>query len=560
MPASGRVLLPMKTILRLLSVLSSCLAAGHATGAETSDHAAALASWRADRFGLFIHWGPVSLQGTEIGWSRAGERRGYRGPGTQVPVEVYDNLYREFNPTQFNATEWVQLARAAGMKYLVFTSRHHDGFSMFDTRASDYKITSAHSPFRRDVVKELADACHAAGLKFGLYYSQPDWHHPDAFTTDRHDRYLVYLKTQVRELLTNYGRLDVLWFDGLGKKADEYDGVALNRMARELQPHLLINNRNGLPEDFDTPEQRVGKYQDDRPWESCITIAKQWAWKPGDTMKSIEECLQTLVRCAGGDGNLLFNVGPMPDGRIEPRQVERLKEMGAWLAPHGESIYGTRGGPWHPTRNFASTRKGRSVYLHVFRWEHAKLELPALSRRVTSATVLGGGRVHVVETAGKLAIEVAPADRRPIDTIVKLELDGSAMDIPAIPFTPSIKATASNVFRTNMADYGAPEAFDGNAATRWATDAGTKRAWIAREFDQPMKAGRVRIDEAIGGRVQRFELQYRDGDAWKTIFAGTRIGRGFTQSFPPVTAREFRLNILEATEGPTIAEIELSER
>ncbi len=339
----------------VLFLLLACGAA--AFGAETPKRAT-LESWRNDRFGLFIHWGPVSLKGTEIGWSRAGERRGYnRPPGTEVPVEAYDKLYQEFNPGSFDAREWVAIAQAAGMKYLVFTSRHHDGFSMFDTQANDYKITSPLSPFRRDVVKELADACHTAGLRFGLYYSQPNWQHPDAFTPDRHANYLAYLETQVREILTNYGRVDILWFDGLGRTATEYNAEKINRMARQLQPQILINNRNGLPEDFDTPEQRVGKYQDDRPWESCITICRQWAWKPNDEMKSLKECLQTLVLSVSGDGNLLFNVGPMPDGRIEPRQVARLKEMGAWLKKNGESIYGTRGGPWKPTKAVASTRK-----------------------------------------------------------------------------------------------------------------------------------------------------------------------------------------------------------
>jgi alpha-L-fucosidase len=310
--------------------------------------------WREARFGLFIHWGPVSLKGTEIGWSRGGERRGYLLRGTEIPVEVYDNLYKQFNPTGFNADQWVAIAKAAGMKYLVFTSRHHDGFSEFDTQADDYKITSPDSPFHRDVVKELADACHRAGLRFGLYYSQPNWHHPDAFT-DRHTNYLAYLKTQVRELLTNYGTVDILWFDGLGKSAKDYDADALNTMARKLQPRILINNRDGLAEDFDTPEQEIGKFQYDRPWESCITICNQWAWKPNDRMKSLKECLETLIRCAGGDGNLLFNVGPMPDGRIEPRQVTRLEEMGDWLRKYGETIYGTRGGPWKPTKSLRAS-------------------------------------------------------------------------------------------------------------------------------------------------------------------------------------------------------------
>ncbi len=392
--------------LLLLAAAPSLGLSLHAAEAKSTEAAAGappaaerLEWWRDARFGLFIHWGPVSLKGTEIGWSRGGERRGYKSRGTQIPVEVYDNLYKQFNPTRFNADQWVAIAKAAGMKYLVFTSRHHDGFSMFDTQADDYKITSPDSPFRRDVVKELADACHRAGLRFGVYYSQPNWHHPDAFT-DRHTNYLAYLKTQVRELLTNYGTLDIFWFDGLGKTDQEYDAEAMNTMIRKLQPRILINNRDGLAEDFDTPEQRIGKFQNDRPWESCITICKQWAWKPNDKMKSLAECLETLVYCAGGDGNLLFNVGPMPDGRIEPRQVKRLEEMGQWLKQYGETIYGTRGGPWKPGKSLASTRKGNTIYVHLLGWSGTTVTLPNIPRKIVASSLLTGGTA-VVNQAGR---------------------------------------------------------------------------------------------------------------------------------------------------------------
>jgi len=433
-------------LLLLAAALSRGLSlhAGDAKAAMPVTDNERLQWWRDARFGLFIHWGPVSLKGTEIGWSRGGERRGYRGHGTQVPVEVYDNLYKQFNPVRFNADQWVAIAKAAGMKYMVFTSRHHDGFSMFDTKADDYKITSPNSPFHRDVVKELADACHRAGLRFGVYYSQPNWHHPDAFT-DRHTNYLAYLKTQVRELLTNYGTLDIFWFDGLGKKAEDYDAVTLNKMIRELQPRIIINNRNGLPEDHDTPEQRIGQFQYDRPWESCITICRQWAWKPEDKMKSLTECLETLIRCAGGDGNLLFNVGPMPDGRIEPRQVRRLEEMGDWLKKYGETIYGTRGGPWKPTRSLASTRKGNTVYVHLLGYNGKTVTLPNIPRKIVASSVLTGGtagvtqsdrhvllRVDVLPTrppANGAAALVPPSTPPQIDSILKLELDGSAMDL-----------------------------------------------------------------------------------------------------------------------------------
>lgn len=525
------------------------------TAAPGSD-AARLAWWREARFGLFIHWGPVSLKGTEIGWSRGGERRGYSfGPGNQIPVAVYDNLYKEFNPVRFNADEWVAVARAAGMKYLVFTSRHHDGFSMFDTQASDYKITAPESPFRRDVVKELADACHRAGLRFGLYYSQPDWHHPDAFT-DRHANYLAYLKTQVRELVTRYGRLDILWYDGLGKSAADYDAVALNRMVRELQPAILINNRNGLPEDFDTPEQVVGKFQFDRPWESCITIGDQWAWKPDDRLKSLKQCLDTLIRCAGGDGNLLFNVGPMPDGRIEPRQVERLKEMGAWLAKYGTTIYGTRGGPWKPDADLASTRRGNTVFVHVLRWKDDSLTLPALSRRIVRHTALTGGSAAVQQGPDGVVLSLPAADRDAIATIIQLDLDGSAMDLAPLERPSTHRATASNVYQ-QMEDFGPDKAFDDDPHTRWATDTGTHQAWIALDLGKPTRFEGVAIHEAYAGRVRQFEFQSRNGGEWQTVFTGTTLGAEFIRRFPALTAREVRLRIGEATEGPTITEIRL---
>ncbi len=394
-------------------------------------HAQSLANWQAMRFGLFIHWGPVSLQGTEIGWSRAGERRGYKyGPGTEVAVDIYDNLYKTFNPTLFNAQEWATIALEAGVKYLVFTSRHHDGFSMFDTKASDYKITSPLSPFRRDVVAELAAACHTSELGFGLYYSQPDWHHPDAFTPDRHGRYLEYLQTQVRELVSNYGRLDILWFDGLDRTAADFNAVELNKLARRMQPNLIINNRNGLIEDFDTPEQTIGKFQMERPWESCITICRQWAWKPNDQLKTLAECLRTLIYCAGGDGNLLLNVGPMPDGRIEPRQVERLREMGSWLKKYGQGIYGTRGGPYKPGSWGAATRKGNTVYLFIVQWpQQGPLVLPALPGKIVDAQVLTGGKVKVRTKARTLQLDIAKKDQQEIATVIKLELADNALVI-----------------------------------------------------------------------------------------------------------------------------------
>ena len=390
--------------------------------------------WREARFGMFIHWGPVSLKGTEIGWSRGGERRGRKDETTgEIPVDVYDNLYKQFNPVKFNATEWVAVAKAAGMKYLVFTTKHHDGFCEFDSALTDYKITN--SPFKRDVVKELADACHKAGMRLGFYYSPVDWHHPD-YRTANHANYIKYMHGQLRELCTNYGQVDVLWFDGLqispmeGSGGEPYydpewaktwDSPALFTMIRSLQPHVIINNRCGLEGDFDTPEQHVGFFQTNRPWESCITICNQWAWKPNDEMKSLRECIRTLVMCAGGDGNLLFNVGPMPTGEIEPRQVARLKEMGAWLKQYGKTVYGSSGGPFHPGEWGAATSRGKSVYIHVFSWKGDSVKLPALARKVVSSTVLTGGTAKVSQTDSGIEISMPETSRGEPDTIIELK-------------------------------------------------------------------------------------------------------------------------------------------
>lgn len=512
--------------------------------------------WRDLKFGLFVHWGPVSLKGTEIGWSRGGERRGTGGTG-EIPVEVYDNLYKDFNPVQFNADEWLQIAKDAGMRYMVFTSKHHDGFSMFDSKLTDYKITN--SPFKRDVVKELADACHKAGLRLGYYYSPVDWHHPD-YRTATHQKYIDYMHGQLREICTDYGKIDIIWFDGLGGTAKDWDSPKLFPMLRQLQPHIILNDRAGLPADHDTPEQRIGSFQKDRPWETCMTICQQWAWKPNDRMKSLKECVQTLVRVVGGDGNLLFNVGPMPDGRIEPRQVERLREMGQWLGKYGQTLYGTRGGPFKTTARLASTYSGNTVYVHILEWSGDTITLPALPKKVTESSLLTGGNVTVRQTQDAIEIAVPPQSRHEIDTIVKLTLDGPAADIealsmPSASLATGKKATASNVFQNSSA-HGAAKAFDDDPGTRWATDAGVKQAWLEVDLGKPATFNNVAISEAFD-RVRKFELQYKDGEAWKTFVAGTRVGEEYSKAFDPVTAQVVRLNILEATDGPTIWEFQL---
>lgn len=537
----------------VMAVLSTAFAGWAQDGADR------MAWWREARFGLFIHWGPVSLKGTEIGWSRDGERPGLKSGRGSVPVEVYDNLYKEFNPTGFNADEWVAIAQRAGMKYLVFTTKHHDGFCMFDSALTDYKITN--SPFKRDVVAELAEACHKAGLGLGFYYSPPDWHHPD-YRRENSARYIDYMHGQLRELCTNYGKVDILWFDGLNSTADELRSRELVAMIRELQPGIIINNRSGLPEDHDTPEQRVGKFQTDRPWESCITIANQWAWKPGDPMKSLKACLDTLVSCAGGDGNLLFNVGPRPDGLIDPPQAQRLAEMGAWLQQYGETIYGTRGGPFKPGPWGASTNKGNTVYLHVRNWDAAGpvLRLPALEAGIVSHRLLSDGSAKVTTSSDGLEITFSDDARARDFAVLAIELDKPAMEVPPVGMPSASlvaggKATASNVYQS-MDTYAAAKALDDDEGTRWATDGGTHEAWLQVEVAKPVTVGQVLLME-YETRVEDFSILYRDGSEWKSCYDGKRIGERRVERFTPVTSNAFRLEIRRASEGPTLFEFQL---
>jgi alpha-L-fucosidase len=539
-------LVRLATVVCLLAVLigfSAAVCAAEKAAAEKQPaNSARLQWWREARFGMFIHWGPVSIKGTEIGWSR----------GAPIPVEEYDNLYKQFNPVKFNAGEWVKTAKDAGMKYMIFTTKHHDGFCMFDTKQTDYNVM--RSPFGRDVVKELAEACRSQGLAFGTYHSVCDWHHPDfplgspggstRKPNPNLDRYEQCLRKQVEELIRNYGPLSTMWFD-VAQEFDAKRGKGVVDFTRSLQPDILVNNRCANPGDYDTPEQQVGTFRMNRPWETCMTICNQWAWKPADPMKSLKQCLQTLILCSGGDGNLLFNVGPMPTGQIEPRQVERLKEMGAWLQKYGQTIYGTRGGPFKPNKGLASTRKGNVVYVHILKWEGDSLTLPGLPKKIVASSVLTGGTVQVKQADGGITISVPPQDRQEIDTIVKLELDGPALEIPAVGLPTGIKATASNVYQSDD-EYAPDKAFDDDPHTRWATDGGTKQAWIALDLGKPATLVGVKIQE---------ELQYKDGQEWKTILTGTKLGH-FTQTFPPVTAQHVRLNILQANEGPTIAEIQ----
>ncbi len=548
----------IKTAARMLAVGVAMAPLAHAEDWPAAKPGA-ITAWQDMRFGMFIHWGPVSLTGREIGWSR----------GDQTPIEVYDALYKKFNPVKFNADEWVGVAKAAGMKYIVLTTKHHDGFCLWDTKFTDHNIMN--TPFKRDVVKELAAACKKQGIKFGAYYSVCDWHHPDFPLTSpggtvrrkksNLDAYQQYLLNQIKELITNYGPLVTIWND----VPQEFSGrgAATIKMVRGLQPDILINDRTGDGGDYSTPEQTIGSFNISRPWESCMTVSAHNAWAWGgstDGVKDLAACLKFLICAAGGDGNMLLNVGPTPEGEIAPEQANRIKEMGGWLHQYGESIYGTRGGPWKPTSQLVSTRKGDCVYLHVLNFGDGTITLPALPKKTVSASLLTGGKVAMRQSQEGVSFTVAKADQQLIDTIIKLKLYGPAMDIAPISavaglLKPGMKTSTSNIYQNDSA-YGPDKAIDDDDNTRWATDNGTRQAWLEVDLGKPTRFGRVNIEEPYG-RVRSFEILVKQGEGWKPVTKGTKLGDHFTAGFEPVTAQVVRLNILDASDGPTISQFQL---
>jgi alpha-L-fucosidase len=365
-----------------------------------------------------------------------------------------------------------------------------------------------------------------------------------------------------------------MWFDVPREVYSEH-GEPTVALVRQLQPDILINNRAYLERgrtwkdrfgDYTTPEQEIGGFDRQRPWETCMTICRQWAWKPNDNMKSTKQCIQTLLQTVGGDGNLLFNVGPMPDGLIEPRQVERLKEMGDWLKKYGYAVYGTRGGPFMPGEWGASTCKDNKIYLFVMNWpKDGPLKIPAAGIKIKKAKVKTGGSVTMSQTEGTIELDVAQENREPIATVIELTVDGKAFEIKPVKIVSKSnsvasgkQAKASQSYSKNE-QYAPAKAFDDDPATRWATPAGTKAAWLEVDLGKEMKVGRAMINEGHWDRIRKFELQYKADSQWKSAYTGRKINSTKSFDFDPVTARYFRLNILRATEGPTIWEMQLFE-
>ena len=432
----------------ILFTLSATILPAQQGYQPTKENLEAREWFRDAKFGMFIHWGVYSQMagGGDMGiaeWIM--ERK-------EIPIEAYEMLPGFFNPTQFDAEEWVKIAKSAGMKYITITSKHHDGFAMYDSKISDYNIVDS-TPYGKDVLKQLKEACDQQGLKLFFYHSQLDWHHPDYYPRGRTgqgytgrpengdwNRYINYMNAQLTELLTNYGDIGGIWFDGMWDQwSADWQLEKTYSLIHELQPGALIgSNHHKAPfpgEDFqmferDLPgENTMGFNQTSSisplPLEMCETMNGSWGYNINDRrFKSSKTLIQTMVKAAGFGANFLLNTGPMPNGKLQPENIDTLKVIGSWLEKYGDTIYGTKKGPVTP-KNWGATTSNKEqnkVYIHILDLIDETLLIPDYQADPKTITFFDdGSKVEFEQSDYGLLLRVPKEKRKPIDTIIEIQ-------------------------------------------------------------------------------------------------------------------------------------------
>ena len=527
-----------------------------------------MAWFRDARFGMFIHWGVYSVP--------AGEWNGKSGYGewfleeTKIPVSQYERFADQFNPVKFDARAWVGAAKDAGMKYIVITSKHHDGFGLWDSKLTDWDM--GRTPFRRDPLKELAEACREAGLKFCLYHSIMDWHHPDwgqrrawndkATGTPDMDRYTAYMKGQLQELLSGYGPLGILWFDGEWEAPWTHQrGLEVYQFVRSLQPDLIVNNRVGKGRsgmqgmdkgdsvgDYGTPEQEIPAtgFGPGVDWESCMTMNNHWGFNKSDhNWKSAQTLVRNLIDCASKGGNYLLNIGPTAEGEFPAASLERLKAIGDWMRVNHESIYGTAASPFKRLRWGRCTTKvageATTLYLHIFDWPaDGKLIVPGLQNPVESATLLATG-AKLVTTADADGVKVNLPRNAPdaLSSTVVLKIKGA----PEI-VTPSLMQNPDGSVRLPASEatpHGALRYEVGNGKDNigfWTNP----KDWIEWEFKATRPDTMEVSAEIAAEQPSKFTIEL----AGEKITATSPATGGYTQ-FQRVSLGTINLKAGEAT-------------
>ncbi len=550
-----------------LSVAGLSLVIAQSPGSSANDPK--MAWWKDAKFGMFIHWGVYAVPAGTYDGKRVpdiGEWIMNRG---KIPVAAYRAYAKEFNPVKYDPEAWVSMAKKAGMKYIVITSKHHDGFALFNSKATDWDVVDA-TPYGKDLLKPLADACHRQGLKLGFYYSQAqDWNHPGGAASGGHwdkaqdgdmDVYLDKIAVpQVREILSNYGDVDILWWDTpqdmTPARAAKFEPIL------KEHPALITNNRlgGGYRGDTETPEQFVPSTGfPGRNWETCMTMNDTWGFKSYDTnWKSPETLIRNLTDIVSKGGNFLLNVGPTAQGEIPQASIERLAAVGKWLDVNKNAIYGTTSSPFSYLSWGRATRKGQQLFLHVFDYPaNGELGVP-MANTITKAYLLADPAKSLVVQRGNGRSMVKLPTHVPdkISTVVVVEFSGE----PQVS-TPPVAGRQAVVSSQKSDVEGAGNLLDGDRLTRWTAANGERRASVEVDLKKPMAISCFIVDEPWhpwDNKHQALQLQYKDGNDWKTVAQAKTGGTGHTEKFSPVTAQQFRLLIENPDAEPALLEWQL---
>jgi hypothetical protein len=526
------------------------------------------------KLGIFVHWGPALLKTNVLSWGRNGERSGAGKPATNgVEPEIYDNLYKKFNPKNFDAGKWMQHVKDWGAEYIVFTAKHHDGFTFFDAKNTAYSIMN--TPYGKDICKQLSDAAHKAGVKLFWYYSQPDWSHPDNLREKHYENYLPYMKEHVKQLFTEYGKIDGVFWDHLATKYWQWDSYHVLKDMKKWQPGIISNARVGFGwpledrGDYDTPEQSLGPVNHHRYWEACLTMTDKWLYSPKGPIKPFETVLSMLIQVAGNGGNLLLNLGPNGKGEFVEKEAIEAKKVGDWIKKYGNTIKNTRRGIYIGGDYGASTQVGNKLYIHVLQQRannaDAIIELPELPTEIISAVGVTDGFKKCDVKNRKLILHF---DKRQfdenLDNIVELTLAENPSKFERIETwnaNPIVKKDFTVSSSSFIKARNKPEVIyntKGNVFSEgihlkswWEPSKEDKNPSLSLDFKSPKKVKTVLLSENMRSHcIRNFTLEAKDKSGnWDTIYYGKTIGEGLRIKLNGNSIYGIRLKVIENTKS-----------
>ena len=503
------------------------------------------------KLGIFVHWGPALLKTNVLSWGRNGERPGAGKPANNgVDPEIYDNLYKKFNPVNFDADKWMQQVKDFGAEYIVFTAKHHDGFTFFDAKNSDYTIMN--TPYGKDICKQLADAAHKADVKLFWYYSQPDWTHPDNLREKHYENYLPYMKEHVKQLFTEYGRIDGVFWDHLATKYWQWDSYHILKDMKKWQPGIISNARVGFDwplkdrGDYDTPEQSLGPVNHHRYWEACLTMTDKWLYSPKGPIKPYETVLSMLIQVAGNGGNLLLNLGPNGKGEFVEKEAEEVNKVGDWMKQYGHTLKNTRRGIYIGGDYGASTQIGNKLYIHVLQQlannTEASIELPILPTQILAIKGITEGFDSHEINDGKLILHFDKAKfNKNLDNIVEFTLADNPSNFErietwkAVPVNKSEFTVSESSFFSVNKNGEAIYNTKGNVFSEgihlkkwWEPAKDDKNPSLVLDFNTSKNVKTVLLSENMRSHcIREFTIETKDKSGnWRVVYNGKVIGEG----------------------------------